>query len=119
MDSISSLIEKELSCEFQELQQKPINPRLLEMISKIEERPALWVGNAKDIRAVFHFLSGWQYAMGFDEQYAPLNQKLNLFLALHYRDFNTLNWAGLLIKHEGEDSALRKFFEFVRMIDKP
>ena len=117
MDSVASIIEKQLSCEFQELRLKPIDPRLLDIIAKIEARPAIWIGNDKDIRAVFHFLNGWQCAMGYDERYAPFNRKLNLFLALHYHDFDVLNWASLLLRHEGENSALRKFFEFVQMID--
>ena len=43
---------------------------------------------------------------------------MNAFLALKYNDFDSLNWEGLIIRHEGEDAAFSKFFEYFHMMDK-
>ena len=40
------------------------------------------------------------------------------FLALKYNDYDSLNWKGLIIRHEGEDAAFSKFFEYFHMMDK-
>lgn len=88
---------------------KPLNGRLIALLNQIEKRPALFVGSDSDLRALFHYLNGWQCAVGCED--ANLNERMNAFIALKYGDFDSLNWADLLIRHEGEAASVRRFFE--------
>ena len=99
---------------------KPLNERMKELLSGIEAGPELYLGNDVNIRCLFHFLNGWQMAApeNQDEGEAGLNEKMNAFLALKYNDFDSLNWEGLLIRHEGEEAAFNRFFEYYHMMDK-
>lgn len=99
--------------ELKQKTRKPLNGRLIALLNQIEKRPALFVGSDSDLRALFHFLNGWQCAMGGMPgcEDANLNERMNVFVALKYGDFDSLNWADLLIRHEGEAAAVRKFFE--------
>ena len=99
---------------------KPLNNRMKDMLSRIETRPELYFGNEANIRYLFHFLNGWQMAVeeNRDDGEASLNEKMNAFLALKYNDFDSLNWKGLIIRHEGEDAAFSKFFEYFHMMAK-
>lgn len=98
---------------------KPLDKRMTELLSAIEKKPALFLGNEANIRCLFHFLNGWQLAAceNWNNEEASLNEKMNAFLALEYEDFDTLNWEHLLIRHEGEDAAFGKFFEFFHLMD--
>ena len=98
---------------------KPLNKRMTELLSAIERNPALFLGNEANIRCLYHFLNGWQMAAceNRNHEEVSLNEKMNAFLALKYEDYDTLNWEDLLIRHEGEDAAFRKFFEFFHLMD--
>ena len=99
---------------------KTLNNRMKDLLSRIETRPELYFGNEANIRSLFHFLNGWQMAEeeNRDDGEASLNEKMNAFLALKYNDFDSLNWEALIIRHEGEDAAFSKFFEYFHMMDK-
>ena len=115
MDSYEIIVE-----EMRKSLNKPLNNRMKDMLSRIETRPELYFGNEANIRYLFHFLNGWQMAVeeNRDDGEASLNEKMNAFLALKYNDFDSLNWEGLIIRHEGEDAAFSKFFEYFHMMDK-
>lgn len=98
---------------------KPLDGEVLELLKEIESKPALYIGNDQNVRCLFHFLNGWGYAKQVwkNQESASLNEKMNAFLALNYNDLDSLNWAQLLIRHEGEEAAYGKFFEYLHVID--
>ena len=100
---------------------KPIDKRMMVLLSGIERKPELYLGSEANIRCLFHFLNGWQLAAweSRDDGEAGLNEKMNAFLALKYNDFDALNWESLLIRHEGEEAAFSKFFEYFHLMDNP
>ena len=115
MDSYEVFVE-----EMRKSLNKPLNNRMKDLLSRIETRPELYFGNEANIRYLFHFLNGWQMAVeeNRDDGEASLNEKMNAVLALKYNDFDSLNWEALIIRHEGEDAAFSKFFEYFHMMDK-
>ena len=46
-----------------------------------------------------------------------VNEKMNVFPALEYNGFDSLNWRSLIIRHEGEDASFSRFFEYFHMMD--
>lgn len=90
--------------ELRKRMDKPLDKRIVALLSEIERRPALYLGNEMNIRCLFHFLNGWQTAVfdNRDTMDVCLNEKMNVFLALKYEDFDSLNWEHLLIRHEGK-----------------
>ena len=97
---------------------KPLDGRTAELIPEIERRPQLFLGSDDvNILCLFHFLNGWQAARFEDlgPSQASLNERMNAFLALKYNDFDSLSWKDLLIRHEGEDAAFGRFFEYFHM----
>ena len=115
METVKSFLKEEL----RKLLDKPLDKRIVALLSEIERRPALYIGNDINIRCLFHFLNGWQMAVfeNLDPIGACLNEKMNAFLALKYEDFDSLNWEYLLIRHEGEDAAFGKFFEYFHLME--
>lgn len=105
--------------ELRKLLDKPLDKRIVALLSGIERNPALYIGNETDIRCLFHFLNGWQMAAfeNRDQMEICLNEKMDAFLALEYNDFDSLNWAHLLIRHEGEGAAFGKFFEYFHLME--
>ncbi len=98
---------------------KPLDQRIAELVGEIERRPGLYLGDDQNVRCLFHYLNGWQTAAYPAPDYTPpdhtqgsLNEKMNAFLALKYHDTASLNWLDLLIRHEGEDAAYGKFFQY-------
>ena len=39
-----------------------------------------------------------------------VNEIMNVFPALKYNGFDSLNWRSLIIRHEGEDASFSRFF---------
>ena len=99
--------------ELESTVRKPMDKNVIPLLQEIEKRPALFIGNDVTIRCFFHFLSGWQMRDGE----ICLDEKMNAFLALKYGDFDSLNWEGLLIKHEGEEAAFGKFFVYLHEME--
>ena len=115
METAKSFLKEELK----KLLDKPLDKRIVALVSEIERRPALYIDNDISIRCLFHFLNGWQMAVfeNRDPMEVCLNEKMNAFLALKYEDFGSLNWEYLLIRHEGENAAFGKFFEYFHLME--
>lgn len=105
--------------ELESTVRKPMDKNVIPLLQEIEKRPALFIGNDVNIRCLFHFLNGWQMgaAKKMRDGEICLDEKMNAFLALKYGDFDSLNWEGLLIKHEGEAAAFGKFFEYLHEME--
>ncbi len=116
METVNRFCKEEL----RKLREKPLDKRIAALISEIERKPALYIGNDINIRCLFHFLNGWQTAdsENRDPTEVCLNEKMNAFLALKYEDYDPLNWEDLLIRHEGEDAAFDKFFEYFHLMER-
>ena len=84
------------------------------LLSKMESRPQLWVGN-DGIRGLRHFLCG--YIMS-QKEYFPAYQDwlfsdFTIFLAKKYKDNRGLDWASLIEKNEVDCNLTERFFSLI------
>ena len=87
---------------------------LLNLIIKIEPRPALFVGNT-DLLCLYQFLSGYCFSKQEEnEAYGNwLSVGFREFLAEKYNDKRSFNWASLLIENEDDGKSTDAFFRLL------
>ena len=89
--------------------------RLYELIMKIKPCPELYIGT-RDIHRLRAFLSGYCQACG--EQSAESSESwlwedFRIYLAQKYSDCRSLDWAGLIERHEPDGGSTDAFFRML------
>lgn len=82
-----------------------------QLLASIEADPILYIGS-KDIKALRHFLCGWNHAAkssAATQWWSGFNE----YLSRSYSDSSSRDWAGLIAAHEPDGDSTDAFFRLL------